>query len=72
MKKILLIVGVVILSSIGFAYAKTDYTNAESLAKSNKIAESLKLLESVSNSGDKTYAIKANFQLGAYNLRNNN
>ena len=72
MKKILLIAGVVILSSIGFADAKTDYTNAESLAKSNKIAESLKLLESVSNSGDKTYAIKANFQLGAYHLQNNN
>ena len=72
MKKILLIVGVVILSSIGFADAKADYTNAESLAKSNKIAESVKLLESVSNSGDKTYAIKANFQLGAYHLQNNN
>ena len=33
MKKILLIVGVVILSSIGFADAKTDYTNAESLKR---------------------------------------
>ena len=72
MKKILLIMGVIILSNIGFADAKADYTNAESLAKSNKIAESVKLLESVSNSGDKTYAIKANFQLGAYNLQNNN
>ena len=72
MKKILLIMGVIILSNIGFADAKADYTNAESLAKSNKIAASVKLLESVSNSGDKTYAIKANFQLGAYNLQNNN
>ena len=54
MKKILLIMGVIILSNIGFADAKADYTNAESLAKSNKIAASVKLLESVSNSGDKT------------------
>ena len=72
MKKILLIMGVVISSAIGFADAKTDYTNAEKLAKNNKITESVKLLESVSNSGDKTYAIKANFQLGAYYLQNNN
>ena len=72
MKKILLIMGVVISSAIGFADAKTDYTNAENLAKNNKITESVKLLESVSNSGDKTYAIKANFQLGAYYLQNNN
>ena len=64
--------GVVISSAIGFADAKTDYTNAENLAKNNKITESVKLLESVSNSGDKTYAIKANFQLGAYYLQNNN
>lgn len=72
MKKILLIMGVIILGTIGFADAKTDYTNAENLAKNNKIAESVKLLESVSNSGDKTYAIKANFQLGAYYLQNKN
>ena len=49
MKKILLIMGVVISSAIGFADAKTDYTNAENLAKNNKITESVKLLESVSN-----------------------
>lgn len=72
MKKILLIMGVVISGAIGFADAKTDYTNAENLAKNNKIAESVKLLESVSSSGDKTYTIKANFQLGAYYLQNKN
>lgn len=66
MKKLLLVLGILSISAIGYAGAKEDYAQAEVLAKQNKITETVKLLQGVSSSGDKEYAGKANLQLGAY------
>lgn len=66
MKKLLLVLGILSISAIGYAGAKEDYAQAEVLAKQNKITETVQLLQKVSTSGDSAYAGKANLQLGAY------
>ncbi|MDO5088656.1 MAG: hypothetical protein Q4D53_02615 [Leptotrichiaceae bacterium] len=72
MKKILLVLGILSISALGFADAKSDFENAQKLASQKKINEAVKVLEGVATSSDKAYSVKANFQLGAYYLQNNN
>ena len=72
MKKLLLVGALLGASALSFADAKSDYQNAENLAKGNKVEQAVKVLEKVVNSGDATYVTKANFQLGAYYLGKNN
>ena len=72
MKKLLLVLGILSISALGFADAKSDFENAQKLAGQKKINEAVKVLEGVANSSDKAYSAKASFQLGAYYLQNNN
>lgn len=72
MKKLLLLLGVLSISALGYADAKTDYEQAESLAKQNKVSEAIAVLQKVSNSSDSIYVGKANIQLGAYNAQQKN
>ena len=72
MKKLLLVGALLGASALSFADAKSDYQNAENLAKDKKVEQAVKVLEKVVNSGDATYVTKANFQLGAYYLGKNN
>lgn len=72
MKKLLLVLGILSIGALGFADPKSDFENAQKLAEQKKINEAVKVLEGVAKSSDKNYAVKANFQLGAYYLQNNN
>ena len=72
MKKILLIGAILVTGAISFADAKSDYENAVKLAGQKKVAEAVKVLEGVAKSSDAGYAQKANLELGAYYLQENN
>lgn len=72
MKKLLLIGAILITGAISFADAKSDYENAVKLAGQKKVAEAVKVLEGVAKSSDAGYAQKANLELGAYYLQENN
>ena len=72
MKKLLLVLGILSIGALGFADPKSDFENAQKLAEQKKINEAVKVLEGVAKSSDKNYAVKANFQLGAYYLGKNN
>lgn len=71
MKKLLLVLGVLAVSGLGFAGPKEDYEKAQKLAGENKSAEAIKVLQGVAATTDKEYGTKANFQLGAYYLQQN-
>ena len=71
MKKLLLIGAILVTGAISFADAKSDYENAVKLAGQKKVAEAVKVLEGVAKSTDAGYAQKANLELGAYYLQNN-
>ena len=72
MKKLLLIGAILVTGAISFADAKSDYENAVKLAGQKKVTEAVKVLEGVAKSNDAGYAQKANLELGAYYLQNNN
>ena len=72
MKKLLLIGAILVTGAISFADAKSDYENAVKLAGQKKVAEAVKVLEGVAKSSDAGYAQKANLELGAYYLQENN
>ena len=72
MKKLLLIGAILVTGAISFADAKSDYENAVKLAGQKKVAEAVKGLEGVAKSSDAGYAQKANLELGAYYLQENN
>lgn len=72
MKKLLLIGAILVTGALAFGDAKSDYENAAKLAGQKKVAEAVKLLEGVAKGTDATYAQKANLELGAYYLQNNN
>ena len=72
MKKLLLIRAILVTGAISFADAKSDYENAVKLAGQKKVAEAVKVLEGVAKSSDAGYAQKANLELGAYYLQENN
>ncbi|WP_315287458.1 tetratricopeptide repeat protein [Leptotrichia massiliensis] len=72
MKKLLLIGAILVTGAISFADAKSDYENAVKLAGQKKVAEAVKVLEGVAKSNDAGYAQKANLELGAYYLQENN
>ncbi len=72
MKKLLLIGAILVTGAISFADAKSDYENAVKLAGQKKVTEAVKVLEGVAKSTDAGYAQKANLELGAYYLQNNN
>ncbi len=72
MKKLLLVGAILGASALSFADAKSDYQNAENLAKNNKIEQAVTELEKVIKSGDATYVTKANLQLGVYYLGKDN
>ncbi|WP_026747818.1 tetratricopeptide repeat protein [Leptotrichia trevisanii] len=72
MKKLLLIGAILVTGAISFADAKSDYESAVKLAGQKKITEAVKVLEGVAKSNDAGYAQKANLELGAYYLQNNN
>lgn len=66
MKKLLLVLGILTVASLGFADAKSDYENAVNLAREGKTTEAVQLLESVSKTKDKTYSAKAKYNLGFF------
>ena len=70
--KIILGIGVMVISTFGFADAKSDYELAMENAKNNKIEEGVKLLESVTKTKNNVYVAKANYQLGTYYLSQKN
>ncbi len=70
--KIILGMGVMAISTFGFADAKSDYELAMENAKNNKIEEGVKLLESVTKTKNNVYVAKANYQLGTYYLSQKN
>ena len=72
MKKLLLIGAILVTGAISFADKKSDYENAVKLAGQKKVAEAVKVLEGVAKSSDAGYAQKANLELGAYYLQENN
>ena len=72
MKKLLLIGAILVTGAISFADAKSDYENAVKLAGQKKVDEAVKVLEGVAKSSDAGYAQKANLELGAYYLQENN
>ena len=72
MKKLLLIGAILVTGAISFADSKSDYENAVKLAGQKKVAEAVKVLEGVAKSSDAGYAQKANLELGAYYLQENN
>ena len=72
MKKLLLIGAILVTGAISFADSKSDYESAVKLAGQKKITEAVKVLEGVAKSNDAGYAQKANLELGAYYLQNNN
>ena len=72
MKKLLLIGAILVTGAISFADAKADYENAVKLAGQKKVNEAVKVLEGITKGTDATYAQKANLELGAYYLQNNN
>ena len=72
MKKLLLIGAILVTGAISFADAKADYENAVKLVGQKKIAEAVKVLEGVAKGTDQSYAKKANLELGAYYLQQNN
>ena len=72
MKKLLLIGAILVTGAISFADAKSDYENAVKLAGQKKVAEAVKVLEGVAKSSDAGYAQKANLEVGAYYLQENN
>ena len=59
MKKLLVVLGVLSITALGYAAVKDDYANAGKLLNENKVRESVTLLQKVSASGDKEYAKKA-------------
>lgn len=69
MKKLLVVLGILSISALGYAAVKDDYENAEKLFNENKVRESVTLLQKVSTSGDKEYAKKADLQLGMLYLQ---
>ena len=71
MKKLLLIGAILVTGAISFADAKSDYENAVKLGQQKKIPEAVKVLEGLAKGSDTTYAQKANLELGAYYLQNN-
>ena len=71
MKKLLLIGAILVTGAISFADAKSDYENAVKLGQQKKIPEAVKVLEGLTKGSDTTYAQKANLELGAYYLQNN-
>ena len=70
MKKLLLIGAILVTGAISFADSKSDYENAVKLGQQKKITEAVKVLEGLAKGTD-TYAQKANLELGAYYLQNN-
>ena len=56
------------LTTLSFADAKSDYDKAMQYAKENKVDDAVKVLENLSTSKDKQYAIKANYELGMFYL----
>ena len=70
--KIILGMGIMAISTFGFADAKSDYELAMENAKNNKIEEGVKLLESVTKTKNNVYVAKANYQLGTYYLSQKN
>ena len=71
MKKLLLIGAILVTGAISFADSKSDYENAVKLGQQKKITEAVKVLEGLAKGTD-TYAQKANLELGAYYLQENN
>ena len=69
MKKLLVVLGILSISALGYAAVKDDYANAEKLFNENKVREGVTLLQKVSTSGDKEYAKKADLQLGILYLQ---
>ena len=69
MKKLLVVLGILSISALGYAAVKDDYANAEKLFNENKVREGVTLLQKVSTSGDKDYAKKADLQLGMLYLQ---
>ena len=69
MKKLLVVLGILSISALGYAAVKDDYANAEKLFNENKVREGVTLLQKVSTSGDKEYAKKADLQLGMLYLQ---
>ena len=69
MKKLLVVLGVLSITALGYAAVKDDYANAGKLLNENKVRESVTLLQKVSTSGDKEYAKKADLQLGMLYLQ---
>ena len=72
MKKLLLIGAILVTGAISFADAKSDYENAVKLVGQKKVAEAIKVLEGITKGTDQSYAKKANLELGAYYLQQNN
>ena len=69
MKKLLVVLGILSISALGYAAVKDDYANAEKLFNENKVREGVTLLQKISTSGDKEYAKKADLQLGMLYLQ---
>ena len=68
---IIALFGALVLSTAALADVKGDYESAIQNVKDNKIEESVKLFQGISNSTDKVYVTKANYQLGTYYLSKN-
>ena len=71
MKKLLLIGAILVTGALSFADSKADYEKARTLAGQKKTAEAVKILETLSKTGDAEYKQRANLELGSYYLQQN-
>lgn len=71
MKKLLLIGAILVTGALSFADSKADYEKARTLAAQKKTAEAVKILETLSKTGDAEYKQRANLELGSYYLQQN-
>lgn len=69
--KVILILGVLTLSTSMFADTKADYEQAIQYSQDNKIEEAVKMLQTIATSKDKEYSVKANYKLSSYYLATN-
>ena len=66
--KVILMLGILTLSTAMFADTKADYDQAIQYSQENKIEEAVKMLQTIATSKDKEYSVKANYKLSSYYL----